>query len=168
MENTGKTGCFGALIIVIILGLIISVFITNRDENVQMYGYMQEDFTFDNMTFNVYDASFRRSIPSTLGVDIETDYYFVYIKIRITNNDKETRNLYSSNFELQSPNESIYEPKTYRYMVNRLDDVELAPGFSGQYNLAFEVPEILEGDYNLKIDFIFESDDPYIILDKIE
>ena len=166
MEDTGKIGCFGFLSIIIVIGLILSIFLPN-DENTQTSGYMQEDFTFDNITFNVYDAAFRSSIPSSLGDDIRTNYYFIYIKIRITNNDKESRSFSSSDFELQSPNESIYEPKTYRYMANRLDNVELAPGFSGQYNLAFEVPERMEEDYYLKIDFTFESKDPYIILNNI-
>lgn len=72
--------------------------------------YMDENLIVDDMSYKLYDASIQKIIPSTLGGVIDTDYYFMYIKIKITNDSNSSKNLYLSDFSLYTPSVKYYNP----------------------------------------------------------
>ena len=143
--------------------------VSNEDEEQEEteinFCYMDENLIIDDMYYNLYEASIQKTIPNTLGGVIDTDYYFMYIKIKITNNTRSSKNLYLSNFTLRSPSGNTYEPTDYIYMFNRMKNAKLGAGFSEKYYIVFEIPKKeTNGDYKLVLDEYWFASDPYIVI----
>lgn len=140
----------------------------NQEEIEIIFCNMDEDLIVDDISYRVYDAAICKSIPSTSGGKIKTDNYFMYLKIRITNNSKSSKSLYLGDFTLISPSGSHYEPTDYIFMYNRMKNAKLGAGFTEKYYIVFEIPhKEYDGDYKLSINeyFWFWNTDPYIIID---
>ena len=163
--------------IFLLLFIIISVFglcacgnekPDNSDDKEEVnFCNMYEDLIEDDIYYRVYEASIQKTIPSTLGGTIKTDYFFMYIKIKITNNSKRSKDLFLSNFTLTSPSGKTYEAKDYVYMYNRMKNATIGAGFSKEYYIVYEIPEKeTDGNYKLVIDkyLLFWKTDPYIII----
>lgn len=143
----------------------------SSNEEVVEFSYMNENLIKDEAYYNVYEATIEKSIPTTLGTEITTKHYFMYIKINITNNSHETKNFYLSDYTLVSPSGNIYEPRDYIFLINRMHDEELGAGFSEDYYMVFEIPYVEnDGDYKLVINLNFWlwEEDPYIILNDLQ
>lgn len=166
--------CFLILFLCALLYGCGSVESDNNDssnEEVVEFSYMNENLIKDEAYYNVYEATIEKSIPTTLGTEITTKHYFMYIKINITNNSHETKNFYLSDYTLISPSGKIYEPRDYIFLINRMHDEELGAGFSEDYYMVFEIPYVEnDGDYKLVINLNFWlwEEDPYIILNDLQ
>lgn len=112
--------------------------------------YINDSVNIDDIVYNVYNVEFCDSIPSTLGGEIKSDYTFVYIKIKITNNSRITETLDCSMFTLYAPNLMEYNAIDYIYMYNRMNLYDLPAGFEKDFHLVFEIPNKQEGTYMLE------------------
>ena len=144
---------------------------TEQNEEPMKFYYMNENLIDDDICYKVYEATIQKAIPTTLGTEITTNNFFVYIKINITNYSHESKYLYLSDFQLFSPSGNQYEATDYIFIYNRMNSEKLGAGFSNDFYMVFEIPYIeSDGDYKLAINesFWFWEDDPYIILNDLQ
>ncbi len=138
---------------------------SKEPENTPYYTTMNKKLEFNYIQYKVTEAIFSPVAPTTLGGYITADYLFLLVAVEIYNNGYMDYYEYLSNFYLLSPTLKIYTPTDYIYIVDRLNDAKIAPGFRSNFLIAFEIPLIEQGNYQLVISKLDYNAILYITLD---